>query len=86
MSKYFSKMLFGISLVSAGIILSMFVLANPSFSNDWYLWALAVSVLVNAGLILLGSAFVHKVKSDLIHKRKQYDQHKTFTADKSDIN
>ena len=85
-NKYFTKMLFGITLVSAGIFLCMFVLTHPTSHDDWFLWAIGVSLLVNAGLILLCYAFVHKVKSDLIRKQKHYEQHKTFTADKPEIN
>ena len=80
-NKYTSKMLIGISLVSAGIFLTMYILTVPTFQRYWYFWAIIVSVIVNTGIIMLCSAFVHKIKADLIRKQKHHEQHKTFTAD-----
>ena len=85
-NKYFSKMLLGISLVTAGIFLSMFIVTNITFREDWFFWAFAVAILVNAGLLFLCNSIVHKIKADLIRKQKHLEQRKTFTADKSDTN
>lgn len=74
-------MLLGIFLVTAGIFMSIYTCINPVMQNEWYIWALLVSLLINTGLLLLFKAFVHKVKADLIRKQKNHEQHKTFTAD-----
>lgn len=81
LSKYTSKMLLGITLVTCGIFLAIYTAINPSLHGDWYFWALAVAAIVNAGLLFLCRAFVHKIKADLIRKQKHQEQHKTFTAD-----
>jgi len=38
---------------------------------DWIFWALISAVTINAGLLFLGSALIHKVKADLIRRQKQ---------------
>ena len=81
LNKYTTKMLLGITLVTAGIFLSIYIAVNPSLHGDWYFWALAVAGIVNTGLLLLCRAFVHKVKADLIRKQKHQEEHKIFTAD-----
>ena len=81
LNKYTTKMLLGITLVTAGIFLSIYIAVNPPLHRDWYFWALSVAGIVNTGLLLLCMAFVHKIKADLIRKQKHHEQHKTFTAD-----
>jgi uncharacterized membrane protein HdeD (DUF308 family) len=79
--KFLSKMLIGFALTSVGIFSILFAAFERSRKDDWFLWGFVASVFINTGLYLLVSAFVHKVKSDLIKRQKQREQQKTFTAD-----
>jgi hypothetical protein len=79
--KYISKLLVGICFVTAGIFVILYACFEKGQKTDWYFWGVIAAVVVNAGILLMGSAFVHKVKSDLIRRQKQREQHKTFTSD-----
>ena len=59
----------GFILVSAGIIVIMYS-ANKRASDEWLIWGLISAVIITAGLGILGNAYIHKVKSDLIVKQK----------------
>ena len=78
--KYIIRLLAGLTLVSGGILVILYVtrLGNVQVNEEWYIWAFTSLILINGGLYLLGNAFVHKVKSDLIRKQKQKDQHKKY--------
>ncbi len=76
--KYISKLLLGIALITTGIFVVVYLFANTSLHEDWLLWGLGIAIMINAGLILLGNAFIHKMKSDLIRKQKQREHLKTF--------
>lgn len=78
--KYITKLLVGIGFTSAGIFLILFACFTRQ-KDDWYFWGLLSAVAVNTGLIMVGSAYVHKIKSDLIRRQKQKETQKTFTAD-----
>jgi uncharacterized membrane protein HdeD (DUF308 family) len=78
--KYITKLLVGIGLTSAGVFLILFACFTRQ-KDDWYFWGLVAAIALNAGFIMMGNAFVHKMKSDLIRRQKQKEQHKTFTAD-----
>jgi len=79
--KYITKLLFGFTFITTGILLILYAAFERTREEDWYFWGIVASVLVNAGLYFLLTAFVHKVKSDLIRKQKSREQQKTFTAD-----
>jgi hypothetical protein len=79
--KYISKLLIGIAFVTAGIFVIMYAGFNANVKKDWYFWGIIAAVAINVGLILVGSAYVHKIKSDLIRRQKKKEQQKTFTAD-----
>ncbi|HKB43502.1 MAG TPA: hypothetical protein VKC90_03905 [Chitinophagaceae bacterium] len=79
--KYITKLLFGFTFITAGILLILYAAFERTRQEDWYFWGIVASVLVNAGLYFLLTAFVHKVKSDLIKRQKMREQQKTFTAD-----
>ncbi len=78
--KYLIQLLMGIGLVSGGILVIIYTsfLESKDRQGEWYLWAAAAMALINGGLFILGNAFVHKVKSDLIRKQKQKDQAKKY--------
>jgi hypothetical protein len=83
--KYITKLLLGIGITSAGIFLIFFACFTRSQKDDWYFWGLIAAITVNTGLVVTGSAFVHKMKSDLMRRQKQKEQqkeqHRTFMAD-----
>jgi uncharacterized membrane protein HdeD (DUF308 family) len=79
--KYISKLLIGIGLVTAGIFVILYASFEKGQKTDWYFWGIIAAVAVNSGILLMGSAFVHKVKSDLIRRQKLREQQKTFTSD-----
>jgi hypothetical protein len=74
-SKHFDKfvrnLMQGIIFITIGIFLIFYSAFTGIQKQDWYLWAIAIAVVINIGLILLGSAFVHKVKADFIRRQKQ---------------
>lgn len=76
--KYISRLLIGCGLNTLGLLAICYISFIKSKPEEWYLWAAASVVLINAGLLALGSAVVHKVKSDLIRKQKQKDLTKKY--------
>ena len=79
--KYVSKLLIGFTFVILGVLTIMYAAFERTRTDDWYFWGIVATVAVNTGIILMGSAFVHKIKSDLIRRQKQREQQKTFTSD-----
>lgn len=76
--KYITRLLIGLAFTTGGIVAISYLTFVKSKQEEWYLWTLAAIALINGGLICLGSAVVHKVKSDLIRKQKQKDQQKKY--------
>jgi hypothetical protein len=78
--KYIIRLLVGMGVISGGILIIIYTsfLESQDRQREWYIWAAAAMFLVNGGLLILGSAFVHKVKSDLIRKQKMKDQQKKY--------
>jgi uncharacterized membrane protein HdeD (DUF308 family) len=66
----------GFILINAGILLIMYS-ANKRASDEWLMWGIVSAAIVTSGLGILGNAYVHKVKSDLIRKQKVKEQHST---------
>jgi hypothetical protein len=78
--KYILRLLVGLGLVSGGILVLIYTsfLDSKERQQEWFIWASAAILLINGGLLFLGSSVVHKVKSDLIRKQKQKDQSKKY--------
>ena len=68
--RWLIQMPLGLLLISGGILLLMYAM-NAKNSDQWLLWGVAVVIIVNTGLGVLGSAFIHKMKSDLIRRSKK---------------
>ncbi len=64
------------TLVTAAIIVIMYACFTQAGTGHWYLWGIIAAVVLNTGLVLLGSAYVHKMKSDMIRRQKNRDLHK----------
>jgi hypothetical protein len=67
--KWLLQMPFGFLMVGAGIIVIMYS-ANKRASDEWLIWGIISASIITAGLGILGNAFIHKVKSDLIRKQR----------------
>jgi hypothetical protein len=76
--KYLVSLLSGLGLVSGGVLVIIYASFLKDRKDEWYIWGAVAIMLVNSGLFLLGNAFVHKVKADLIRKQKQKDLHKKY--------
>ncbi len=74
--KYITKLLLGFSLLIASIMIILFACFERTKYDDWYFWGIVASLLLCAGVYFMLSAFVHKVKSDLIRKQKVRQQQK----------
>lgn len=60
---------FGFLIISVGIwVITYSTSSRPH--EEWRVWTTVAIVVLNLGLAILGSAFVHKVKSDLIRKER----------------
>ena len=66
----------GFILIDAGILLIMYA-ANKRASDEWLIWGIGSSTIITSGLAILGNAYIHKVKSDLIRKQKTREQRST---------
>ena len=69
--KYVINALIGFLFLTAGIFTIVYLIFTSSRRFDWFFWAILAAVLVNIGLLCLGSAFVHKVKADLLRRQKR---------------
>lgn len=79
--KYITKLLFGFAFVTGGVLLTYFAAFERTRQDDWYFWGIVASVLFNVGLYFLLTAFVHKIKSDLIRKQRMKEQQKSVTSE-----
>jgi len=64
-------MLIGFVLTTGGISTIIYASFTDEHKMDWIFWAAISAVALNAGLLFLGSSFIHKVKADLIRRQKQ---------------
>jgi len=73
--KFVSKLLLGFLLISAAILLISYISFIKSRPREWYIWTAGCIVLLNSGLYFLGTAMIHKVKSDFTKRQKRkYDK------------
>jgi len=75
--KWLLQMPVGFLLVGAGVIVIMYS-ANKRASDEWLIWGLISATIMTTGLGILGNAYIHKVKSDLIKKQRSRDNRSTF--------
>ena len=79
--KFLTKLLIGFTLVIASIFVIIFACFERVKYDDWYGWGLLAAVSMCVGLYFLLSAFVHKMKADLLRKQKAKDlQEKRFKS------
>ena len=68
--KWFLKLPIGFLLIAGGIFFMYYSLTLPKASENWIFFGLISAISVAIGAILLSSAAVNKMKSDLIKKQK----------------
>jgi hypothetical protein len=66
--RWLLKMPLGFLLIAAGVTAIIFPMYNNRPREEWMVWGGASVFLFIFGLLLLGSAYIHKVKSDLIKR------------------
>ena len=71
--KWVIQMPIGFLLTGAGILLIMYT-ANKHAQEEWLLWGIVSLTIINSGLALLGNAYTHKVKSDLMRKQRMKEK------------
>ena len=69
--KFLINMLIGFILTTSGISSIIYSAFTDEHKMDWIFWAAISAVAINAGLLFLGSALIHKVKADLIRRQRQ---------------
>lgn len=69
--KYTINMVIGFILTTIGISTIVYIAFADDPKFDWVFWAIVSALVINAGLLFLGSALVHKVKADLIRRQRQ---------------
>ncbi|MCX8020035.1 MAG: hypothetical protein N2747_06030 [Chitinophagaceae bacterium] len=79
--KYITKLLFGFFLILSAVMLLLYVCFERAEKDEWYGWGMAISTLFCIGLFLIGSAFNHKMKSDLIRKQRMRMMQSKKTAE-----
>lgn len=79
--RFLTKILIGIACIMGSVFTVFFVFFERPKSDDWYYWGLLSSALMAAGVIFCGSAFVHKMKSDLIRRQRSNKEQNRSSAD-----
>ena len=69
--KFIIYMQIGFILTTIGIAAIIYFAYTDEHKLDWIIWATISVLAFNAGLLCLGNAIIHKVKSDLIRRQKQ---------------
>ncbi|MBS1918779.1 MAG: hypothetical protein JST17_00845 [Bacteroidetes bacterium] len=69
--KFVRNLVQGFIFVTTGVFIIFYDILTGIQKDDWYIWASAIAVLINAGLYFLGTAFVHKIKADFLRRQKQ---------------
>lgn len=72
--KWIIKSLAGTALLFLGILFIYYTLAQLQNNNRWVLYGIAASIIICSGVLLLCSAFVHKLKFDIRHRQKSHDK------------
>ena len=69
--KFVINMLIGMIFTTAGISSIIYACFTKENQHDWIFWAVIPVILINTGLLFIGSSVIHKVKADLIRRQKQ---------------
>ena len=72
--RWIIKLLIGIILIGGGVIFLYYSITHLHSTERWILLGLIPAVAIMIGALLLSSATIHKVKSDLIKKQKMRQQ------------
>jgi uncharacterized membrane protein HdeD (DUF308 family) len=72
--RWIIKLLIGFILIAGGVFFLYYSVTHLHTKERWIFLALSSAVPVAVGALLMSSATVHKVKSDLIKKQKMRQQ------------
>lgn len=68
--KWIFKIPIGFILIAGGIFFMYYSLTIPKVGEDWVKFGLISGVSVATGVVILSTASINKMKSDLIKKQK----------------
>ena len=68
--KWLLKTPAGVFFIAGGVFFMYYSITQLEWKERWALYGLISAVAVTAGVLLLCSASIHKMKSDLIRKKK----------------
>jgi succinate dehydrogenase hydrophobic anchor subunit len=68
--KWLVKAPAGVILIAGGVFFMYYSITQLDWKDRWVVYGLISAVAVAAGAIFLCSAFIHKIKSDMIRKKK----------------
>ncbi|HEY2721846.1 MAG TPA: hypothetical protein VGI82_08975 [Chitinophagaceae bacterium] len=71
--KWLLQMPVGFILIGLGVLLITYS-GNKRPAEEWFAWGMGAVVVVIVGLGVLGNAYIHKVKSDLIRRERSKHQ------------
>lgn len=60
----------GIILIAGGLFFMYYSLTQLELKNQWAIYALISAASITFGTVILCSAFINKMKSDIIKKQK----------------
>lgn len=79
-AKYVNNLFTSFLCINAAIFLVFYSrIADPAY-HYWIPWTIGVCILLTTGILLGGSAFVHKVKADFIRRQRRRQQAKDQPA------
>lgn len=80
--KFIINLLEGFIFLTAGIFMIVYTIFAGVERDNWYLWAIGIALVLVIGLFFLGSAVIHKVKSDFIRKQRRLrEEYHEFTTE-----
>ena len=68
--KWFLKLPIGFLLIGGGVFFMYYSLTLPEAAENWVIFGLTSGIAIASGALLLSSAAVNKMKSDLIKRQK----------------
>jgi hypothetical protein len=68
--KWIVRAIVGFSMAAWTVVSIVYICVNEASRDNWFLWSLIPAAFFLISLVLLGSAFVHKVKADLTKRKK----------------
>jgi len=71
--KFVINLLIGFVFTTIGFFSISYLIMRKQPPNEWFMWSVGATIVINLGLFFLGSSIIHKVKAD-IKKRQKKEQ------------